>query len=74
MALGAGDYCRFELVVGGVEQIANRRFEPVGDLEVVGAQRQVGRDDREDGGDSVAGDRPVRVEWADDLGMRGVEV
>ena len=46
VALAALEQGAAAVLVGGIEQEGERRLEPVGDLMLVRAQRQVGRDRR----------------------------
>ena len=53
-------------VVGGIEQKAERRFKPGGDFGRVGIDRQVGRDNRQHGGDVVTATGLVAIGLAHD--------
>jgi len=59
-------------LVGGIKDEGERSFEPVVDLDRIGFDRQVGRDDPDDGGNAVVGDRAVRIAKAAEGDLRRI--
>jgi len=73
VALSALEQCALTALARGVEEKAERRFEPIRDLMLVRAQWQVGRDDGDDRRDYETGDGPVILDRPNDIGRDGVE-